>query len=362
MQKISTTASTRLRRMTASSRSPGFTLIELLVVIAIIAILIALLLPAVQQAREAARRSQCKNNLKQYGLALQNFHDNMGNFPLGRPDDDNRNYGWGLYILPYMDQTAAYNAIKNDPLRVVLWPKGGNPFLDPYTGATIANIDNYGQGTATCQACINGNHGNSMAKRVMPFAVCPSDILPAVDNNGYGKSNYCGSVGALPANTAISAMDGSACGTHNGLAQNGILPYAKSNTAVWVVNMRDVKDGTSNTIMVGEVSESLRVGLTGANAPFPTWVSANNDGGCGFRSGGSGLRLAGSFAPRNQTALKINDRTSIDSDACFGSQHAGGATFLLVDGSVRFISQNIDVDNVYPRLGARNDKLSVADF
>lgn len=89
----------------------GFTLVELLVVIAIIGILIALLLPAVQAAREAARRSQCTNNLKQLGLAIHNFHDVNNVFPIGQPDDDNDNYAWGAYILPYVEQKQMYDTL-----------------------------------------------------------------------------------------------------------------------------------------------------------------------------------------------------------------------------------------------------------
>src|SRR5262245_38912372 len=89
----------------------GFTLVELLVVIAIIGVLVALLLPAVQAAREAARRTDCGNKLKQLGIALQNFHDTYGNFPPGQTDNDTANLGWGTYILPYIEQTGSYDAI-----------------------------------------------------------------------------------------------------------------------------------------------------------------------------------------------------------------------------------------------------------
>src|SRR5438128_1844485 len=100
-------------------RRRGFTLIELLVVIAIIAILIALLLPAVQQAREAARRTQCRNNLKQIGLALHNYHDTMNTFPMGMsgwPGTlEGAEWGWGVFIIPYLDQSALYISISQAP-------------------------------------------------------------------------------------------------------------------------------------------------------------------------------------------------------------------------------------------------------
>lgn len=345
-------------------RSAGFTLIELLVVIAIIAILIALLLPAVQQAREAARRSQCKGNLKQYGLALQNFHDTNLNFPPGMPDDDGRNYGWGLYILPFMDADANYKAIVNDTtsaaanIPVLMLPKGGTPHRDPRTGATFST-DGVGG-----RMMLSSNHGNSTAKKPLPVAICPSDILPNVDNDGYGKSNYCGNAGAVPSNVASTTIFG--CASFKGSAQTGVLKYANDNGNTWVVAIRDIKDGTANTFMVGEVTESANVTTSTTNhGAFPTWSSTNNNGGCnGFTSGTAGLRLAGSFAPRASGVgtFPINLRVGADSNACFGSQHTGGAHFLMADGTVRFISQNIDVDNVYPRLGAISDKLPVSNF
>ena len=89
----------------------GFTLVELLVVIAIIGILVALLLPAIQAAREAGRRSSCQNNLKQIGIAAQNFHDINGTFPPGMTDDDTNNFGWGAYLLPFMEQKPLYDRI-----------------------------------------------------------------------------------------------------------------------------------------------------------------------------------------------------------------------------------------------------------
>lgn len=356
----------RLRRPHTLGRSAGFTLIELLVVIAIIAVLIALLLPAVQQAREAARRSQCKNNLKQIGLGLQNFHDSVLNFPPGRPDDDGRAYGWAFYILPYIDQADAYKKIAQDPVGVYLFPKGGIPLKNPFTGASGYNIDGAGN-----NAGIPGNHGGSVVMKVLPSAICPSDILPSTDNNGYGKSNYAGSLGAVPAGLTWAANVSVCANGSFRQQQTGALLYANENTNMKVVSIRDIKDGTSNTILVGEVSETPGATVTGTGGSFTTWVAANNDGGCsGLNGGGAGIRAVGQLlatynpipSPLPAPDYYINRRTGAEANACFQSQHTGGAHFLMADGTVRFLNQNIDYWQTYSLLGAINDKQPVSDF
>ena len=126
---------TRLSRR----RRQGFTLIELLVVIAIIAILIALLVPAVQKVRAAAARTQCTNNLKQIGLALHSFNDVNKHFPLGEYDDDNNNWCWRFWILPYLDQQPLYDAAMNDPTAT------NRPYISNNMGSdnNAQNIDAY---------------------------------------------------------------------------------------------------------------------------------------------------------------------------------------------------------------------------
>jgi prepilin-type N-terminal cleavage/methylation domain-containing protein len=167
----------------------GFTLVELLVVIAIIGILVALLLPAIQAAREAARRTQCVNNLKQIGVALQNFHDTHKKFPCGAPDDDTDEWGWGTYLLGFAEQQALYDQLMADPARFYPVPRMGG-------GANGVNIDTMpGHSVNADAGGPPGVTGQGVALEVLAMYVCPSDILPARDNNGFGKTNYCGNLG-----------------------------------------------------------------------------------------------------------------------------------------------------------------------
>jgi len=350
----------------ASSRG-GFTLIELLVVIAIIAVLVALLLPAVQQARESARRAQCKNNLKQLGVALNSFEENYGNYPLGMTDDDGKNFGWGTYFLPYMDNGAVYEQL----VSAGLWtfPRGGVPLIDPTTTkgfgtAGSATTDSVGNThLQTDQAALN-----IYIKATLPGYICPSDVLPDRDNDGFGKSNYCGSSGS---NAGVAATDWTGCANGNlRQQQNGIFIYANQNTDGYIVKVRDVQDGTSNTIAIGEVSESANV--TRANissGSFPLWAGGNNNAGCnGWSSAGSHLRLAGATTlngvfyagpvfPINSTSTGAAPNVS---DASFSSKHAGGAQFLMADGVVRFMSENINI-NMYADLAGRNEGNPISD-
>ncbi|MDB5337001.1 MAG: xcpT 17 [Planctomycetaceae bacterium] len=204
-------------------RKRGFTLIELLVVIAIIAVLIALLLPAVQQAREAARRSQCKNNIKQIGLALHNYHDAMTVFPTGATGK-----AMGLaFILPYLDQSPLYNLIN-------------------------FNIDIYGPAS---QPAIN---------TVIPVFVCPSNPTSAVGYTVSGGAWYgsiamvdyalvCGS--DLGPNTSPLAGGALAC--------NGVFCYTTKWGTLAKIGMKDITDGSSNTFGVGEYA-GLNIGQTGS--------------------------------------------------------------------------------------------------
>lgn len=284
-----------------SKRSRGFTLIELLVVIAIIAILIALLLPAVQQAREAARRTQCKNNMKQLGLALHNYHDVNLTFPPGwiavdlttgapAAHDGTTGVGWGSMILPYMDQAPLYNQF--------------NANLAIHDPANLMFIDN-----------------------VLPTFQCPSDPKPDkwdIEEEGspgtvlatLPTANYIGSFGTEELD-GCENTPGTAPVASTGQCRGDGLLYHNSK-----VRIRDITDGTTNTFIVGERRTDVDLGW------YSTWPGMVAEGEEAFQ------RILGSadHVP-NDPAAHLDD---------FSSRHEGGAQFLLGDGSVRFISENID--------------------
>jgi prepilin-type N-terminal cleavage/methylation domain-containing protein len=304
-----------------SRRRGGFTLIELLVVIAIIAILIALLLPAVQQAREAARRTQCKNNLKQIGLALHNYHDVHAVFPVGFidtrfPTGELGNHGgwsWQALLLPQLEQTNLYNQFDFN------YRPHGVP------------------GTVSDPA------GNNQAGVSVPQAVfsCPSDPKPqttAVHSPadpgyvaGIATSSYCGSMTAFAPGACLNNGSGFNVPSDrlNGLFQPNVS-----------FRIRDVTDGTSNTIAIGEVTW----GTDGAASFIQTLygnVLSNGEVNCrsnGFAAQGTYRHLRG-YEPKINETLNAGGRVSWRG---FHSRHTGGAQFVLTDGSARFISENIN--------------------
>jgi prepilin-type N-terminal cleavage/methylation domain-containing protein len=342
-------------------RQRGFTLIELLVVIAIIGVLIALLLPAVQAAREAARRTQCRNNLKQIGLALHNYHDTYGNFPPGMPDDDTDQFSWRAYIFPFMEMQNVYNTMVNDPVAgqvgtgALFVHKGGTPHT--LRGVFNANIDGWNNGCV-----LNSFSAATRALFQQPVSawVCPSDVLARNNNGGFGKANYCGN-GGWYRGTGLNAGDSCGLGGPNGAAeclgqnQNGILLFSNNNNNTWVVTFADISDGTSNVIAVGEISETLNVNKTNnSSARFPVWAGGNHQNDWGrWVTIGSTIRWCDDIC-------FINRKTGEQSDASFGSKHPGGSLFAFADGSVQFLRETIDMVNVYARLGSRNDALPVS--
>ena len=348
-------------------RPRGFTLVELLVVIAIIGILIALLLPAVQAAREAARRAQCTNNLKQIGLGLHLFHDVHGNFPVGQPDDDNDNYAWGSYIIPFMEQQAIYDQLVGNGAALVYIPGGdnrkGHVALRDFTigtttytvpeGHPVQNCDSYNDWSQ-----IGFNHGGSSAKTTLATVMCPSDILPRTDNNGYGKSNYCCCLGDEDPWVNYFLTNGAASWTEpsGATGQTGMFRLAQTNSNHYVTSFSHLKDGASNVIAIGEVSETPNASTSQTGRVFPLWVGGNNDWAGQWRIS-SWARLTGAWAFLNNT--QVCDAESQINNLCpadfsFGSQHPGGANFLFADGSVHFLPETIDA-TLYKRLGNIRD-------
>jgi prepilin-type N-terminal cleavage/methylation domain-containing protein/prepilin-type processing-associated H-X9-DG protein len=293
----------------------AFTLIELLVVIAIIAVLIALLLPAVQAAREAARRSQCVNNLKQMGIALHNYHDVQGKFPSGRPGnafalaggDFNAASGF-VSLLAYMEQTPLYNAWN---FSLVFGVTNG-------TGGQVAN------------ALVNTTVASS---RVNIFN-CPSDTsAPTVDLSGTGRNDIPKVAGLSTSSYAFMAGTFGPPNTQaNKDSNNGFAHYCVKGPNS-IVN---ILDGTSNTLAVGETSYNDGIYPAGTNnaaaGSFNAW-SVNLRWSSNFRSS-----VNPPNTPPNQGAF----RDGVTNGA-FGSRHPGGLNFLFADGSVHFLKNTVNL-------------------
>lgn len=315
------------------SRAVGFTLIELLVVIAIIAVLIALLLPAVQQAREAARRTQCRNNMKQMGLALHNYHDNFGIFPpallnSGRfnspsfftaPNLVLNTTGW-VFLLPYVDQAAAYSQYNFNVCSSMSSPYS---FTVSGTDATNAAITGMSVPMLVCPSHPNGNElvtndpGNAGDFYTINKARRTSYLFSAGSTDDYSDiyANYAGNVtqGAFGNNSAA--------------------------------RIRDMSDGASNCLLVGEAWGGAAY-KTSTN--YGPWGLNGTHTCChGYVPSSSGSSLTSATVASYASDWGINRPYQGDAQNrtyawVFNSGHTGGAQFLQGDGSVRFLSSNMD--------------------
>ncbi|NOY41254.1 MAG: DUF1559 domain-containing protein [Planctomycetes bacterium] len=302
-------------RIDKSSARKGFTLVELLVVIAIIGVLVALLLPAVQAARESARRTQCINNIKQLGIALHTYHDVFGAFPPGfdagiEPPSSSSASNW-------CNQNARYGA----PWTVLIlkWIEEAPQF-------DVLNIKSgfYDSGNRTA-----GFINTALLVPLSAYA-CPSRVVENTQGIPYGSlaSSYVGVQGggeqAECANTA--------CGTAGDRTwfSNGVL-FASSD-----IKIAEITDGTSNVFLVGETRYT-----------YAPWAASGKMNGCAFAQ-----CFAGSLDPINLYPREGSNALMRG----FSSNHPGGCHMLMADSSGHFVSESIDLD-IYQQLGQRNSGL-----
>ena len=316
-------------------RRRGFTLIELLVVIAIIAVLIALLLPAVQSAREAARRSQCVNNLKQIGLAVHNYESTVGGLPWGHGY-----FGWNdwagvVLMLPYLEQAPLYNAIN-------------------FANTGGASRPGYAVNTTIQRVTLN-------------VLICPSDLDRIT--NGYGHVNYCGNAGNDP--NCFFGNKG-----ERG-APNGVF-FSVASSGIGTIGFRDITDGLSQTAGYSEKVKGQTIGgrtdsniLDNSNPTSSVSLVASPGKGadttpntyyqtCLLQSpkivgnlagGGIGLGaywfdghpecgMYNHIMPPNKWSCSDGNVNDIGAFTA-GSRHSGGVNMMMMDGSVRFVKESV---------------------
>jgi prepilin-type N-terminal cleavage/methylation domain-containing protein/prepilin-type processing-associated H-X9-DG protein len=312
----------------APMRRLAFTLVELLVVIAIIGVLVALLLPAVQSAREAARRQSCLNNLKQMALAMHNYEGTWKCLPVGAltaaagQGNENDGYGWALAILPFMEQKALFDQIN---------PDGKPGIIRDYVRANGKPIPG-GEVPLKVFRC-----PTSQLPKVVPpnWRIPGAGVVPSPSHMiGYAVNDYKGNGGGCYAE------------------DDGVL--GKRAEIPWV-RFAEITDGLSNMALLGESAY-----VTGDNTTVPTisedwpiWIGAPNTD--------ESIRYEGkTSAPINCRCNSATMVVAINDDCAF-SWHAGGGQFAFCDGATKFVSQNIS-GKTWCDLHSRNDGNVLSDF
>ncbi|MFO0895869.1 MAG: DUF1559 domain-containing protein [Pirellulales bacterium] len=314
----------------------GFTLVELLVVIAIIGVLIALLLPAVQSAREAARRTQCTNNLKQLGLALMLYQDQVKVLPMGAYNEQGA--GWTCYILPFIEQQNLYSTLR---------------FIESDEGQ-------WAHPTDLITPAIRATRPNMRAtETVIPGYRCPS--AGVAEHVKYISSDNWNTLARVP---------GCYLGSASGKASNQNLSQMRNLDGMIFtssgVKIGDATDGLSNTMLVGETlpddtPSEVREPHQGANADH--WYIGSDD----IDIGDDFSEFLGSTGVRMNIYLDKLRTGEIPSDGVnamqlsYGSAHPGGCHILLGDGSARFVSESIN-PITWSNLGNREDGQPLGEF
>jgi prepilin-type N-terminal cleavage/methylation domain-containing protein/prepilin-type processing-associated H-X9-DG protein len=326
-------------RSGAARERQAFTLVELLVVIAIIGILVALLLPAVQSAREAARRMQCSNNLKQLGIALHSYHGVYNRFPLGASQSDqqwsqitNDHHGSFLIgLLPFFEQQTIHDAcdFTTDTAYNSVMP-GGQKVHEVWLAALLCPSDEkkYLDGNPLYHSSPNSTKGQKWAT---------SNYGASMGNQAFGACPFGGNqFGNGP--------------SYHGHDTTGTQISGVFSHIAWGAAIQDIRDGTSNTIAIGEIrpkcSWHARDGWMHINSLWFATTCPINYQNCEGEPGYN----ASCAAPNAWSC-----------DMGFKSQHSGGAQFVLCDGSVHFLSQNIDY-TTYQKLGDRRDGIPIGAF
>lgn len=327
----------------------GFTLIELLVVIAIIAVLIALLLPAVQQSREAARRTQCKNHLKQLGLAMHNHHDQYKGFPIGAEGSIKAN--WFAKLLPFIDQKPAYDGINFS------------------SGIFFGH-------TGTLQTVLRDLKVPGYVCPSSPFGYSSPNTTLVTNSGGSMLMDYVGIAGAYP-DPAATPRTATVCTA--GAVQGGIYCENGAMIGFRSTSLRDFTDGSSNTMMVGEQSGQVNGTESTANA-LGGWYGmvantvTRSDGGTTWDANTQVSTITSSSGytgglttvrhPINSYWLSgapSSANSPYEVNYILSSFHTGGIHGLFADGSVRFLNERMDMQ-ILLRVCAISDGATVEEF